>query len=282
MTAYELVFAKRASSSAEMAKARAEAEAIAQQARNKALGNRAGVAASNANRRVARKNPRMEIVVDKERTQASMPRKRIANPQVGSTAYDDPKQAYQYFLARGVPVDQARAAAATIGAYNAQIKRGADHATAMSIINHGNVLGGHVLGGNGLNSDYHAQIVDHLNRRYHTRQLRAEDRAYGIPAGADPRTRQQAIRREARDRAAVDNNKHLNPRNYDRSDALRRGATYVSHGNQVVDPTSGRVNRKATSARRNAVASRRNRAYANNYRSQGYRVNSRGQLVYGE
>lgn len=277
MTAYELVFVKRASSSAEMAKARAEAEAIAQQARNKALGNRAGVAASNTNRRGARKTPKMEIVVDKKRTQASMPRKRIANPQVGSTAYDDPDQAYNYFLSRGVPADQARAAADTIGAYNVQMRRGADHATAMSIINHGNVRGG-----NSLNSDYHAQIIDHLNRRYHTQQLRAEDKAYGIPAGSDPRTRQQVIRREARDRAAVDNNKHLNPRNYDRSDALRRGLTYVSHGNQVVDPASGRVNRKATSARRNAAASSRNRAYANNYRTQGYRVNSRGQLVYGE
>lgn len=277
MTAYELVFVKRASSSAEMAKARAEAEAIAQQARNKALGNRAGVAATNTNRRATRKTPRMEIVVDKERTQASMPRKRIANPQVGSTAYDDPDRAYQYFLSRGVPSAQARAAADTIGAYNAQMRRGADHATAMNIINNN-----YATGGNSLNSDYHAQIVDHLNRRYHTQQLKAEDKAYGIPAGADPRTRQQAIRREARNRAAIDNNKHLNPRNYDRSDALRRGATYVSHGSQVVDPTSGRVNRKSTSARRNAAASSRNRAYANNYRSQGYRINSRGQLVYGE
>lgn len=278
MTAYELVFVKRASSSAEMAKARAEAEAIAQQARNKALGNRAGVTASNTNRKKSRKTPKMEIVVDKERTKANMPRKRIANPQVGSTAYDDPDQAYQYFLSRGVPADQARAAADTIGAYNVQVNyRGADHATAMDII-HNN----YATGGNSLNSDYHAQIVDHLNRRYHTQQLKAEDRAYGIPAGADPRTRQQALRREARNRAAADNNKYLNPRRYDSSDAFRGSNTYVSHGNQVVDPTSGRVNRKATSARRNSVASSRNRAYANNYRSQGYRINSRGQLVYGE
>lgn len=260
MTAYELVFVKMAA-----APATAEGQsADPPKVKKDKKGGKKG-----------RKTPKMEIVIDKERTQASMPKKRSKNPQVGSTAYDDPDQAYAYFLARGVPADQARAAADTIGAYNAQINRGADHATAMSIINHGNVRGG-----NGLNSDYHAQIIDHLNRRYHTRRLKAEDRNYGIPNNADPRERRKALRREARARAAMDNTKYLNPPRYDGSDSLRSAYTYVSHGNHVVDPSTGIVDRKVTSARRNAAASNRNRAYANKYRAQGYRINSRGQLVY--
>jgi hypothetical protein len=257
MTAYELVFVKTAAAPVT------------------AEGQPAAAPKVKKRKKTGRKTPKMEIVIDKERTKASMPRIGRRNPQVGSTAYDDPDQAYEYFLARGVPADQARAAADTIGAYNVQMRRGADHATAMDILNHRNVVGS-----NGLNAEYHAQIVDHLNRRYHNKRLKAEDRNYGIPNNADPRARRKALRREARVRAAMDNTKYLNPPRYDGSDALRSAYTYVSHGDQVVDPTTGRLNRKATAARRNAVASSLNRAYAKKYRAQGYRINRRGQLVY--
>lgn len=250
MTAYELVFVK-------MAAAPTAAE-----------GQPAAAPKVKKRKKTGRKTPKMEIVIDKERTQASMPKKRSKNPQVGSTAYDDPDQAYAYFLARGVPADQARAAADTIGAYNAQINRGADHATAMSIINHGNVRGG-----NGLNSDYHAQIIDHLNRRYHTRRLKAEDKMYGIPNNADPRERRKALRREARARAAMDNTKYLNPPRYDGSDSLRSAYTYVSHGNQGVNPSSGRV------AGPRRMNQRQYNAWLKQQRARGFYVNSRGQLV---
>lgn len=162
------------------------------------------------------------------------------DPQVGSNAYSDPEAAYKMFLRRGNTPEQARAAADAIRTYNQQIGLGADHKTAMDIVNSSFSPD--------LPIEYEAQLIDHLNRQYRMNQ----NRQYINPQYSE----EQALE-DSRRQAAMDNNRFLNPSDFTSADRLRGASTYVSHGGQVVDPRTGLVNRSTTSRRQRALNRRR-------------------------
>lgn len=162
------------------------------------------------------------------------------DPQVGSNAYSDPEAAYKMFLRRGNTPAQARAAADAIRTYNQQIGLGADHNTAMDIVNSSFSPD--------LPIEYEAQLIDHLNRQYRMNQ----NRQYINPHY----TEEQALI-DAREQAAMDNNRFLNPSDFTDKDRLREASTYVSHGGQVVDPVTGRVDRRATRKRNQSLLNAR-------------------------
>lgn len=161
-------------------------------------------------------------------------------PQVGSNAYSNPEYAYNTFVRRGVSRDHARAAADAIRTYNAQRNKGADHKTAMDIVN--------TSFAPGMPLEYQEQMIDHLNRQYRMNQ----NRQY-----INPQYTEAQAREDARRQAAMDNNRFLNPSDFTNKDRLRGASTYVSHGNQVVDPRTGQIDRKATARRQRASNRRR-------------------------
>lgn len=162
------------------------------------------------------------------------------NPQVGSNAYSNPEAAYNMFVRRGVSRDHARAAADAIRTYNAQRNNGADHKTAMDIVN--------TSFAPGMPLEYQEQMIDHLNRQYRMNQ----NRQY-----INPQYTEAQAREDARRQAAMDNNRFLNPSDFTAKDRLRGASTYVSHGGQVVDPRNGQIDRKATARRQRASNRRR-------------------------
>lgn len=168
------------------------------------------------------------------------------NPQVGSNAYSDPEAVYKMFLRRGNTPEHARAAADAIRTYNQQIGLGADHKTAMDIVNSSFSPD--------LPIEYEAQLIDHLNRQYRMNQ----NRQYINPQYSE----EQALE-DSRRQAAMDNNRFLNPPDFTGADRLRGASTYVSHGGQVVNPRTGRINSKATTRRQRALNRRRADAAAN-------------------
>lgn len=184
------------------------------------------------------------------------------NPQVGSNAYSDPEAAYKMFLRRGNTPEHARAAADAIRTYNQQIGLGADHNTAMDIVNSSFSPD--------LPIEYEAQLIDHLNRQYRMNQ----NRQYINPQYSE----EQALE-DSRRQAAMDNNRFLNPSDFTNKDRLREASTYVSHGGQVVNPRTGRINSKATTRKQRASNRRRADAAAN---AAGLRWSpTRGTYVYG-
>lgn len=184
------------------------------------------------------------------------------DPQVGSNAYSDPEAAYKMFLRRGNTPEQARAAADAIRTYNQQIGLGADHKTAMDIVNSSFSPD--------LPIEYEAQLIDRLNRQYRMNQ----NRQYINPQYSEA----QALE-DSRRQAARDNNRFLNPSDYTNTDRLRGATTYVSHGRQVVNPRTGRINSKATTRKQRASNRRRADAAAN---AAGLRWSpTRGTYVYG-
>ena len=161
-------------------------------------------------------------------------------PQAGSNAYSNPEAAYNMFVRRGVSPTHARAASDAIRTYNAQRNKGADHKTAMDIVN--------TSFAPGMPLEYQEQMIDHLNRQYRMNQ----NSQYINPNY----TREQAMA-DARWQAARDNNRFLNPSNFTNKDRLRGAFTYVGHGGQVVDPRTGQVDRRATARRQQALNRRR-------------------------
>lgn len=161
-------------------------------------------------------------------------------PQVGSNAYSNPEDAYNMFVRRGVAHDHARAASDAIRTYNEQRNKGADHKTAMDIVNTSFAAG--------LPLEYQEQMIDHLNRQYRMNQ----NRQY-----INPQYTEAQAMEDARRQAAMDNNRFLNPSDFTAADGLRGASTYVSHGGQVVDPRTGQLDRKATTRRQNALNRRR-------------------------
>ena len=162
------------------------------------------------------------------------------NPQVGSNVYSDPEAAYNMFVRRGVSPEHALAASDAIRTYNEQRNKGADHKTAMDIVN--------TSFAPGLPLGYQEQMIDHLNRQYRMNQ----NRQY-----INPQYTEAQAREDARRQAAMDNNRFLNPSDFTAKDRLRGASTYVSHGNQVVDPRTGQIDRKATARRQQASNRRR-------------------------